>query len=186
MSAIAWIAILQAQTIINIPFQQYPRLKVAANTVTINLDGGTDLLGSDLIVEGGDGQYVFLWTDADGHELGHERTLRVQHTGDYYLRVSDGQQCQVTAKFTVTGTNGIDALTQRGLSVTMDAGQLILAYPTPPQEVRIVNAAGQLVQKASQLPEGSFTEDLSPLPTGVYMVCIAFSDGQAVVVKLDK
>lgn len=183
---LAWIAVLQAQTVINIPFRQYPRLKVVAPTVSINLDNGADLLGSDLVVEGGDGQYAYLWTDTNGNELGRERTLRVQRAGDYYLRVSDGQQCQVTAKFTVTGTSGIEALAQRGLTVTMNGSLLTMTYPSAPLQVRIVNAAGQLERKLTRLPADSFTEDLSALPTGFYMVCIAFPDGQAIVMKLEK
>ena len=186
MLAMFWLTVMQAQTVISIPFQQYPPLKVVAPTLTVDLDNGADLLGGDLVVEGGDGRYAYLWTDGDGNELGHEATLHVNRAGDYFLRVSDGRQCQVSVKFTVKGTVGIEALTRHGLAVTLEGGILVMSYPTPPQQLRIVNAAGQLERHLVRLPEHGCTEDLTALPTGAYMVCIVMADGQAVIVKLNR
>lgn len=184
--SLVWTLALGAQTVVDIPFEQFPQLKVVATSVTLDLNAGGDVLGSDLVVEGGDGSYSYLWTSADGAELGHESTLRVNTAGDYYLRVSDGHQCQVTTKFTVTGTSGLDALEARGFRATLTAGVLQLSYAEQPLQVRLVSADGRLVWKAVALPADSCQTDLTELTAGTYLLCVVFADGKAMVVKLKK
>lgn len=179
-------AAASAQTVIDIPLEQFPRLSVVATTVTIDLDQGSNLLGSDLVVEGGDGNYSYLWTDADGQELSNESTLRVGKAGDYYLKVSDGHDCQVITKFTVTGTSTIDMLASRGLHIGFAGQSLVMNYDTTPVQVRIVNTAGQLERKISRMPQNGITTDVSNLPAGTYLVCVTFPDEKAIVVKLNK
>ena len=181
-----WTIMASSQTVIDIPFEQFPRLNVMATTVTVNLDNGSGLLGGDLVVEGGDGIYSYLWTDEGGTELGHEQTLLVEKAGSYYLIVSDGQDCQVSTKFTVTGGNGIENLTSYGMHIALNKKQLTMTYETVPVQVRIINSAGLLERVYSQLPPSTLTEDVTNLPDGTYMVCVAFANGEAVVVKLKK
>ena len=181
--ALVWVTIAGAQAVISIPLTQFPPLKVVAGTVTVSLDDGNNLLGSDLVVEGGDGTYSYRWTDADGKELGTEATLQVSKAGKYILAVIDGHHCQVSTMFTVTGTSGIAALQAAGVHADVADGRLTVRYDATPDQLRIVNSAGQLVWKSSTLPAHTFTVDLAMLPAGVYTLCVVAADEKAIAVK---
>ena len=55
-----------AQTIIDISIEQNPPLKVVAENVTLNIPPSGLNIGSDIIVEGGDGNFSYTWTDSNG------------------------------------------------------------------------------------------------------------------------
>ena len=180
LSLFSWVMVFP-QTVINVQIEQNPQLTAVAETVTAELSGTGITLGSDLVVEGGDGSYTYLWTDDSGEELGTASTLSVTEPGGYYLAVTDGCQCSVSVKFTVTGTSGIDAVVADGFSVECVDGKLTVSSAKKIDSVRIVNASGQLVRLVKNgLSSGSFTLPLDN-PRGVYIVCCVFDDGTGVV-----
>ena len=60
-----------AQTVIPVKVDQYPPLKAVAETVTVDVSQGAITVGSDVSVEGGDGSYTYLWTNAAGQQVGN-------------------------------------------------------------------------------------------------------------------
>ena len=58
--------VTNAQTIIDISIEQNPPLKVVAENVTLNIPPSGLNIGSDITVEGGDGNFSYTWTDSNG------------------------------------------------------------------------------------------------------------------------
>ena len=80
--------VTNAQTIIDISIEQNPPLKVVAENVTLNIPPSGLNIGSDITVEGGDGNFSYTWTDSNGRILDTKKSPR----------------------FSATITNGIDVL----------------------------------------------------------------------------
>ncbi len=155
-------AVASAQTVIDVTFEQYPPLRAVAQTVSVEVPAEGITLGSDVTVDGGDGSYSYLWTNADGETLSTEKTLVITRPGDYYLTVSDGHHCQVSVHFTATGADAIGSLTTDGL-----------------RQVRIFTVAGTLILKTS-----ATTDYARQLAEGVYVVCFIYSDGHEAIRKV--
>ncbi|MCR5077225.1 MAG: hypothetical protein K6A82_04205 [Prevotella sp.] len=153
----------KAQTVIGVSIDQNPPLTVIAETVMIGLPAGGLNAGSDISVEGGDGRYTYIWTDGDGRILGTERTLLITVPGDYYLRVADGNGCQVSTRFTATATDGI----------------AVLDGKRPVSQLRIVAPSGLLVKKIT-LPDLNSAENYGLQP-GIYLFTYVHADGTATV-----
>lgn len=154
--------IVNAQTVINISFTQYPPLKANAQTVSVEVPAEGITIGSDVSVEGGDGSYTYKWTNAAGQTLSTEKTLTIVQGGDYYLVVADGHQCQVSVHFVVTATEGIAPIQMEGVS-----------------QIRLFNTKGQLVKTTTSTAD--YAEGLAP---GTYVLCCTYSDGSVVVRKI--
>ena len=157
-----FVTLASSQTIIDINFTQYPPLKAVAQTVSVEIPVGGITIGSDVSVEGGDGQYTYRWTNAAGQTLGTDRTLTVTQVGDYYLVVTDGHQCQVSVHFIANAGEGISTIQTDGLC-----------------QIRIFNAKGQLVKTTTSISD--YAEGLAP---GTYVLCCIYTDGHAVVRKV--
>lgn len=155
-------AVASAQTVIDVTFEQYPPLQAVAGTVSVEVPLEGITLGSDVSVDGGDGSYTYLWTNAAGETLSTAKTLLITRPGDYYLQVSDGHHCQVSVHFTATASASVSSLTTDGL-----------------RQVRIFNAAGTLILKTS-----ATTDYESSLAAGVYVVCFIYSDGHEAIRKV--
>lgn len=158
----------QAQTVINVEVEQYPPLKATATTVEAELAADGITLGSDLVVEGGSGTYTYTWTNGEGTILGTEKTFRATEAGDYYLKVADSKDCQVSVAFKVT-TTGIASLTAKdGL-----------------RQIRITNEAGVLLRtimvKAGAKDVNLREQGLLP---GAYIVSFVYANGKAQVRKV--
>lgn len=153
---------LRAQTIINAKVDQYPPLKAIAENVRVELPAGGITLGSDLSVEGGDGNYTFLWANADGQQLSTTRTVTITTPGDYFLRVSDSHDCQVSVKFTAVASDGIIAL---------DAQTI--------RQLRLYDTTGKLIKQTQSL--STYTDGLHK---GTYVLSILLTDGRQTVRKV--
>ena len=160
--AIVATAAAGAQTVIDVAFEQYPPLRAVAQTVSVEVPAEGITIGSDVSVEGGDGSYSYLWTNAASETLSTQKTLTITEAGDYYLRVSDGQQCQVSVHFTATAPASVSSIPAEGL-----------------RQVRIFTAAGTLIEKTS-----ATTGYADRLPSGVYVVCFIYSDGHEAIRKI--
>lgn len=156
------VTLASSQTVIDISFTQYPPLKAVAQTVSVEVPADGITIGSDVSVEGGDGQYTYKWTNAAGETLSTEKTLTIVQGGDYYLVVADGHQCQVSVHFVATATEGIVPIRMEDVS-----------------QIRLFNAKGQLVKTTTSTAD--YAEDLAP---GTYVLCCTYSDGSVVVRKI--
>ena len=159
-----------AQNFIPIVVQQYPPLTVVAHTVVLELPQEGATLGSDLTVEGGDGTYSYLWTDADGHTLGTSSTLHIDRAGSYYLKVTDAHLCSVSTLFTATTSNAV-----------------ILSYQvkTAPVRIHTLDMAATMVKKLTDIAPGMSANIAAlQLPSGVYLVNYIYGDGTALTKRI--
>jgi len=157
---------LRAQTVINVPLEQYPPLTVLAEQVTVDLPPEGFTLGSDLVVTGGDGTYTYTWTDAEGNTLSQSPTLTITNPGSYFLTVTDGHDCRVSTQFTATPGTGISN-----------------AQAEAPHSIRLFNLKGQLLSTFT----GTSARAAKPtygLPTGVYIECRYYKDGHSDIRKI--
>lgn len=155
--------VTNAQTIIDISIEQNPPLKVVAENVTLNIPPSGLNIGSDITVEGGDGNFSYIWTDSNGRILDTKKSLFITAAGDYYLQVTDGNDCKVSTRFSATVTNGIDVLnSDKAVS-----------------QLRIMDTAGILVKKIIQ-PALTSASNYGLQP-GIYLFTYIYSDGTATV-----
>lgn len=176
---------MKAQTTIDIGVKQYPPLHVTAETVSVELPTEGITLGSDLTVEGGDGNYTYSWTLTDGTEIGTEETLSVYQPGDYYLTVADGQQCQVSTLFTATATSGIGTATTTKGSITVADGHALIQASKTIAQIRIADIDGRLaVRRMLPIPSATTSIPLTGLGGGIFLLCCIYTDGHADVHRI--
>lgn len=173
-----------AQSVIKIPFQQPRPFKVNPATVfTTFVSGSAIVLGEQVEISGGMGDYSFEWSYND-KPMGADKILQVSEAGVYVLTVKDGEDCWSTVTFTVEATAGIG-----------DAGdEALVVFPAPAtdrvsvkapfmQEIKcisIVNTDGRVLLKEEvPLVEGDTLHlpILSLLP-GYYLIVMQFADKQ--------
>ena len=72
----AVVSVCAAQTIVRMPVKQNPIFAVSTNKVELTMptDGGGVILGGNVVIEGGSGNYSYRWYSPDGKELGNEPT----------------------------------------------------------------------------------------------------------------
>ncbi|WP_027449273.1 T9SS type A sorting domain-containing protein [Xylanibacter brevis] len=151
-----------AQTVIPVKVDQYPPLKAVAETVTVDVSQGAITVGSDVSVEGGDGSYTYLWTNAAGQQVGNQKTYEINHWGNYYLKVTDGHGCQVSVMFTATDPAGIAATDIQDV-----------------QQIKLFDLKGRLVKNTR-----SITTYTDGLQNGTYVLCRIYADGTESVQKI--
>ena len=151
-----------AQTVIPVKVDQYPPLQVVADNVQVEIPEGGITMGSDVSIDGGDGTYAYLWTNAKGEQLSTQKTFTIMRPGDYFLQVTDGHGCQVSVKFTATGTVGIEPVNMQDVS-----------------EIRLLDTAGRLLAKS----QGHRTA-IDRLPAGSYILCLVCTDGNERIRKI--
>ena len=156
------IASAAAQTVIPVKVDQYPPLKAIAETVTVDVSQGPVTVGSDVSVEGGDGTYTYLWTDAAGNQMGTEKTYRITHFGNYYLKVTDGHGCQVSVLITATDPAGIAPNNIQDV-----------------QQIKLFDLKGRLIKNTR-----SVTTYTDGLQDGTYVLCRIYADGTETIQKI--
>ncbi|MBQ9285869.1 MAG: hypothetical protein IJ209_06285 [Bacteroidaceae bacterium] len=157
---------LCAQTVINVPLEQYPPLQVLSESVNVDLPPEGITLGSDLVVSGGDGIYEYAWTNVSGQTLSQAPTLTVVSPGNYFLTVTDGHECRVSTQFTVIPGTAV----QKPEAVA-------------PRQIRLFSTSGQLLKTIS----GTDANDAATsygLPAGIYVKCCIYKDGHSTVSKI--
>ncbi len=153
----------QAQSIVNLNLKQNPLFSVSTNEVVAVMEGKEIVLGADIVISGGSGNYTYRWYTSDG-ELGTDKYLTIQKTGEYLLDIKDECDCMQTVAFHITGTDGVD-------NVPVDAIVQTVVFT--------VN--GRLVK----VSKGSVV-DTSSLPNGVYVINRVGKNGKIDVRKFVK
>ncbi len=172
-----------AQTIIQIQNPQNPLFEVSADEVTLAFTEPGMTLGADLVIAGGSGQYSYLWTDAQGQQLGQEPTLYIETAGEYQLTLEDTCQCQLTVDFHI-GTGGISSACLDNLRVypnpTTGPINIIGGYQVT--QVSVFNLSGSMVDFNNSYGIGHI--DLSGHPSGTYLLHIVTADGDVATRKI--
>lgn len=173
----------KAQTIIKIPFFQPRPFQVSYTSDTLSLAGSSSVvLGSNLILSGGSGQYKYAWMQNNVvvHTL---PTFEVTQQGTYQLLVNDDAGCSALIQYVV--------LLNAGLADEMNDSFEI--YPVPAvnevfiksinldqiKSIRIYQTDGkQILQKTEN---ESFNSDklkinVEHLPAGTYLMTLELND----------
>ncbi|MCM1110784.1 MAG: T9SS type A sorting domain-containing protein [Clostridium sp.] len=186
LSAVAALG-CSAQTLVTIPVGQNPPFEVSTNHVAVAGAEGSVILGGDLVVAGGSGQYTYRWYDADNRDLSVSPTLTVSKPGCYNLDITDACDCLQTVVFDVSTSTALD----------LTGADQILLTPNPtdgpvsvrgfePVQIAAVNMAGQMVFLLDS-DSGLLTDiDFSPLQPGQYVVTLTDRNRRTVVTRLVK
>lgn len=173
-----------AQSLIRIPFAQNPPLVVSTENVSVTIPESGLELGADLLIEGGDGMYTYLWT-LNNESVGTESTLFVDAPGDYYLEITDGKGCKRSVKFAVVDPTGIKEEQASLLSVypVLTKGEVYIksSFNDRLGQVSVVSMDGKLVRvfNAALLEpdgDGVVRINLAGLPAGRYLLVCAFEN----------
>lgn|SRR5574344_107084 len=179
------IVTVKAQCIIPIQIEQNPPLSVVAQTVIASLPAEGMTLGSDMIVDGGDGIYQYLWTDEKGTAIGSSATLAVNSIGNYFLLVTDGNQCSVSVEFSVKSAVGINDSEMDGLSMMYKDGIIYIETADNIEQIRIINNAGQLIKKMGNIGKsGKINLNVGSINKGIYLIGCAYTDGKEMVKRM--
>ena len=156
-----------AQTVIKIPFQQPEPFVVQPQTIDKAIDNTSIDLGLEVEIHGGSGNYIFSWV-FNNEEIGTNPTININKGGIYTLLIRDGEGCESTVTYTVSGGTGIEDI---------NTSLLIVLYPNPttgtfsvktpenqqPDKIEVYNLDGKLMPKEN-------------LPTGHYLVSLYFGN----------
>lgn len=135
-------------------------IAITGTTVPASCNGAAD--GSiDVTVSGGSGAYSFLWNNAAETE-----DLQTVTSGQYLLTVKDGNDCSVSARFTVGNTSEINIT---GTHVKPDCN-------SSNGSIDIAASGGSLPYTYSWT-SGATTEDLQGISAGVYTVTVTDNAG---------
>ncbi len=146
---------VKGQTIISMAFEQNPLFTVSTNDVSATYDGTPLVLGADIVIAGGSGNYTYHWYTSST-ELGTEPTLIVNEGGEYMLDISDECDCLQTVIFHIAGPSDVQQIAAedvRQVVVFGESGVLMKVFNGP-------------------------TADLSSLPSGVYIINKVSVDGR--------
>lgn len=186
--AMFWLS-ASSQTIVSIPVNQNPIFEVSTNRLDLTFpeDAAELVLGADIVVKGGSGVYEYLWSDADGNELGNEPYLTVPKAGTYLLTITDTCDCEQEVTFNV-GTASVGALEMSKLTITpnptdgyitidgFDAYQIVALDMTGHMAALINSEGMQPIREA----------DLSHLPSGLYLLNLTDAYHNNVVYRIIK
>lgn len=175
---------VNAQSLIRIPFEQNPPLVVSTESVNVTLPDGGIELGADIVIEGGDGLYSYIWT-LDNEQVGTEATLFVTKFGTYYLEITDGKGCKRSVKFLVVDPTGIEAEQASLLSVypTLTRGEVNIEFSLDDvlNQISVISMDGKLVRVYNTASLGQTGEklvriDLTGLSKGRYLLVCTFKN----------
>ena len=160
----AVVSVCAAQTIVRMPVKQNPIFAVSTNKVELTMptDGGGVILGGNVVIEGGSGNYSYRWYSPDGKELGNEPTCQVNEAGTYMLDVTDSCDCLQTVEFN---------LASAGIGST---------------EVGALDMAGRLAAVAEGDGTALESIDFSGLAQGEYILTLADGEGRMVTHRIIK
>ncbi len=130
-----------------------------ASTTNINCNGGSD--GSiELIVEGGNPNYNYLWSN--GANTANNTTLTA---GTYYVQITDANGCTTSGSYEVTEPSVIDLNSFTTSDMGNNDGSIDL------------NVVGGTPGYTYSWSNGETTEDLSNLNAGIYTVVVTDYNG---------
>ena len=164
------------QTVIKIPYAQYEIFEVEPRESTLPFDNGETLvIGNDIEIHGGSGQYDFTWTK-DGNVIGQEPTLDVNEPGDYLLSVNDGQSCEVISVFHIGTSNSIPHVAEAKVHVypnpVTDEFYLSYSPDIKPKAIEIYSMDGKLqeISNIQVIGVNTYKVDVSKYSMGYYLV----------------
>ncbi|HHZ96670.1 MAG TPA: T9SS type A sorting domain-containing protein [Flavobacteriales bacterium] len=129
---------------------------------------------------GGDGVYTFVWTNADGNEVGADALT----AGEYTVTVTDGLGCTASTTVTVI-LNGIEIVEPLafGMFPNPSTGSVTIQVASVVEDVRmqVLDATGRLVytQEAVVL-QGATIFNFSGIATGTYTIMLSNDLGTSV------
>lgn len=173
---------VNAQTVVKIPFNQPTAFSVTPSSIfTLLPETGTIKLGLDAKISGGSGNYTYLWTSGE-RTLGTESTLTVDKTGNYLLLVKDGNGCQSSILYTVTGSASLTDAKNQNLKVwpnpskglvyiqgrtTTDLDKIVLLTPDG-------KTIANYTKKDLKTENNRVTLMLDKLPKGYYVLSLQY------------
>ena len=184
----AVVAVCAAQTIVRMPVRQNPLFAVSTNKVELTMpaDGGGLILGGNVVIEGGSGNYSYRWYSPDGTELGTESTCLVNEAGTYMLDVTDNCDCLQTVEFNLASA-GIGSTEVEGMKIGPNPTSGVI-YISGFDAVRV--AAVDMSGRLAAVVEGDGTAlecvDFSGLAQGEYILTLADGEGKIVIHRMIK
>jgi hypothetical protein len=184
----AAVAVCHGQTIITMPIAQNPLFEVSTDKVELVMpnDGGGVVLGGNVVVTGGSGEYTYRWYNQKGAELGIDATLYAEASGKYMLDISDSCNCLKTIEFDLTSA-GIDATEVNRLNIGPNptTGTLYISG-VDVQRIATIDMSGRLVSVIESNGNPIISADYTALTAGEYLLTIATTTGQTIVYKMIK
>lgn len=178
-----------AQTIVRMPVEQNPLFEVSTSKVEISMpeDGGGVVLGGNVVVTGGSGEYAYRWYTPQGKELGTESTCMAESAGVYMLDITDSCDCRQTVEFNLTAASIEDAeVSTLHIGPNPTSG---VVYIEGFDAVRIaaVDMSGRLVSVKESAGGFPITDaDFTALSQGEYILTLVAADGTKAVSRLIK
>lgn len=169
-----------AQSVVKMNVAQNPLFEVSTNYVTVSVpDSDSAVLGGDLVIAGGSGNYTYRWYDAAGAQLGTEPTLAITHGGVYYLDVKDTCDCLQTVQFNVQ-TAGIDGVLSQDFTITPSPTDgLIAIRGIDCVQLAVTDMSGRMRMLVDRQGDTIAEADLSALGHGQYIVTVTDAAGRS-------
>lgn len=147
------------------PVEQNPLFAVSTDYVEATMTDNGIILGANVVIEGGSGSYIYLWTDENSTELGTESTLNVTDSGIYYLKISDTCDCQLTVEFNIKPA-GIDSIESDAIKCYVENKTLYVENSSQVKQLTLVSIDG-IMSAVYNYPNPQI--DVNTLNTGVYI-----------------
>lgn len=187
-SAMFWLS-ASSQSIVRIPVVQNPVFEVSTNHLDVTFPEGSDemVLGAEIVIKGGSGEYRYLWTDHNGKELGNTASLAIESTGTYYLTITDTCDCEQQVTFNVA-TSSIHLVNASALSISPNPTDgYIRIEGFEPCQIVAVDMSGHIAAFINHDDLSCITEaDLSFLSPGLYILTLTDIYNNSVAYRLIK
>lgn len=182
----AVVSVCAAQTIVRMPVKQNPLFAVSTNKVELTMPagGGGLILGGNVVIEGGSGNYSYRWYSPTGTELGTESTCQVNEAGTYMLDVTDSCDCLQTVEFNLASA-GIGSTEVEGMKIGPNPTSGVI-YISGFDAVRVaaIDMSGRLAAVAEGDGTALESVDFSGLAQGEYILTLADGDGRMVTHRI--
>ncbi len=186
-SAMFWLP-AAAQSIVSIPVVQNPVFEVSTNQLDVTFPEGSGemVLGGDIVIKGGSGQYTFAWTDDSGTALGSEASLSIGRSGIYYLTITDTCDCEQTVTFNVA-TSSISSISASELSISPNpTSGFIRIEGFEPCQLVAVDMSGHIAALINNDFSPIHEADLSFLSPGIYILTLTDSYARSATYRIIK
>lgn len=179
-----------SQSIVKIPVNQNPVFEVSTNLLDVTFPEGAGemVLGGEIVVKGGSGDYRYVWTDNNGNELGTTPSLSIDRTGTYLLTITDTCDCEQTVTFNVATSSINTITTSASLSISPNPTDgYIRIEGFEPCQIVAVDMAGHMAALISNDDMRPIHEtNLSFLSPGLYILTLTDARGNSVACRLIK
>lgn len=179
---------VSAQSVVEMRINQNPLFEIFTDQVNTALpaEGGQLLLGANLVVKGGSGEYTYRWYDDTGSTLGETETITVYDEGKYHLDISDTCDCMQTVTFDVTTAGVSDpSFAQFYVSPNPTTGHVEFSA-TPAVQLTAISTSGMLCALVDNGGEAFVSADLSQLAPGTYIITLTGVDNKVYVARIIK